>query len=157
MKSDYWAAYSPEGGLIHDKQLLSVLLLDLSIEIFLDYWFFNMNNKLYVGNLNFQATEDELNDLFQAHGSVEEVFMPKDKFTGRAKGFAFVTYTDAEGAQKAIDALNEKEFQGRNLVVNVARPKEDRPQFSRNSGNSGGGHRGGQQRRGGDFRKRDRY
>lgn len=117
-----------------------------------------MNNKIYVGNLNFQATEDELNDLFQAHGSVEEVFMPKDKYTGQAKGFAFVTYADAEGAQKAIDALNDEEFQGRPLVVNLARPKEDRPQFSKRPGSNGPRSGGGNQRRGGgDFKKKQRY
>lgn len=87
-----------------------------------------MNTKLYVGNLSFKASEDELNSLFSSHGNVTDIFIVKDKFTDRSKGFAFVTMDTVESAQSAIEQLNEFEFLGRNIVVNEARPKEERPQ-----------------------------
>lgn len=86
-----------------------------------------MNTKLYVGNLSFKASEDEINSLFSEHGTVTDVFIVKDKFTDRSKGFAFVTMDSAESAQSAIEQLNDFEFLDRNLVVNEARPKEERP------------------------------
>ena len=86
-----------------------------------------MNTKLYVGNLSFKASEDEINTLFSAHGTITDVFIVKDKFTDRSKGFAFVTMDTPESAQSAIEQLNDFEFLGRNLVVNEARPKEERP------------------------------
>lgn len=86
-----------------------------------------MNTKLYVGNLSFKATEDELNSLFSSHGTVTDVFIVKDKFTDRSKGFAFVTMDTVEAAQSATEQLNDFEFLGRNMVVNEARPKEERP------------------------------
>ena len=87
-----------------------------------------MNTKLYVGNLSFKASEDEINSLFSANGTVADAFIIKDKFTNRSKGFAFVTMDTPESAQSAIEHLNDFEFLGRNLVVNEARPKEERPQ-----------------------------
>ena len=86
-----------------------------------------MSTKLYVGNLPFKASEEELNTLFSSHGNITDVFIVKDKFSGRSKGFAFVTMDTSESAQSAIEQLNDFEFLGRNLVVNEARPKEERP------------------------------
>ena len=86
-----------------------------------------MNTKLYVGNLSFKASEDELNTLFSEHGTVTDIFIVKDKFTDRSKGFAFVTMDTAEAAQRVTEQLNNFEFLGRNIVVNEARPKEERP------------------------------
>ena len=86
-----------------------------------------MNTKLYVGNLSFKASEDELNSLFSAHGTVTDIFIVKDKYTDRSKGFAFVTMDTIESDQSATQQLNDFEFLGRNIVVNEARPKEERP------------------------------
>ena len=86
-----------------------------------------MNTKLYVGNLSYDTTENDLQDLFSPHGTVAEVHLPTDRDTGRPRGFAFVTMSAPEGAQAAIDALNGQDQAGRNLVVNEARPREERP------------------------------
>ena len=86
-----------------------------------------MSNKLYVGNLSFDTTENELQDLFASAGAVQEVILIQDKITGRSKGFGFVTMTSAEDAKKAISQINGKNIGGRALTVNEARPKEDRP------------------------------
>jgi RNA recognition motif-containing protein len=86
-----------------------------------------MNTKLYVGNLSYDITENDLQDLFSPHGTVAEVHLPLDRDTGRPRGFAFVTMATPEGAQAAIDALNGQNQAGRNLVVNEARPREERP------------------------------
>jgi RNA recognition motif-containing protein len=99
-----------------------------------------MSTKLFVGNLSFNTTENELQDAFAAHGTVLEANLMMDRATGRPRGFAFVTMSTPEEAQKAIEALNGKELGGRTLTVNVARPREERP---------GGGDRGGGGRRGG--------
>jgi RNA recognition motif-containing protein len=96
-----------------------------------------MNTKLYVGNLAFDATEDELRDLFGAHGPVEEIKIVMDRDTGRPRGFAFATMGTEDGAKAAIAALNGKDFKGRALTVNEARPPAER------SGGGGGGGRGG--------------
>ena len=108
-----------------------------------------MNNKLFVGNLSFNVTENDLNDAFAAHGTVTETNLMMDRSTGRPRGFGFVTMSSAEEAQKAIDALNGKELDGRAITVNIARPREER------SGNSGGrrGYSGG----GGGGGGRSRY
>ncbi len=78
---------------------------------------------IYVGNLNFQATENDLNTLFAEFGEVTSVRIMKDKFTGRARGFAFVELSSPEQEQASIEALHEKEFMTRNLVVNQAKEK----------------------------------
>ena len=93
-----------------------------------------MSNKLFVGNLSFNTTENALQDAFAAHGTVLEANLMMDRATGRPRGFGFVTMSTPEEAQKAIDALNGASLDGRNLTVNEARPKEER---------SGGGFRGG--------------
>ena len=92
-----------------------------------------MSTKLFVGNLDFKVTENDLQDAFAAHGTVVEANLVTDRTTGRPRGFAFVTMSSPEEAQKAIDALNGKELGGRALNVNVARPREER------SGDGGGG------------------
>jgi len=97
-----------------------------------------MNTKLYVGNLSYDITENDLQDLFSQHGTVTEVHLPTDRDTGRPRGFAFVTMDTAEGAQAAINALNGQNQAGRNLTVNEARPREERP-----AGGFGGGPRRG--------------
>jgi cold-inducible RNA-binding protein len=99
-----------------------------------------MSTKLYVGNVPFSTTSQDLQNLFAQQGTVESVELISDKFTGRSRGFAFVTMTTPEEGQKAIQALNGFAMDGRNLTVNEARPKEDRPP---RTGGFGGGDRGG--------------
>ncbi len=86
-----------------------------------------MSTRLFVGNLSFNATQNQLQDLFGAHGTVQEIDIIKDKFSGRPRGFAFVTLETKEGADAAIKAVHGKEIDGRALTVNEARPREDRP------------------------------
>jgi cold-inducible RNA-binding protein len=103
-----------------------------------------MNTKLYVGNLSFDTTENDLQDLFQQHGPVSEVNLITDRMSGRSRGFGFVTMATPEGAEAAIAALAGKEIQGRALTVNEARPREDRaPGGGGGGGRSGGGGGGG--------------
>lgn len=91
---------------------------------------------IYVGNLSFQSTEEELHSLFSNHGEVSKVSIIADRDSGRSKGFAFVEMPDSAQAQKAIDALNDCEIKGRKLRVNEAKPREDRPRRApRNAGN----------------------
>ena len=86
---------------------------------------------MYVGNLSWETTENDLQDLFEKHGAVSEVALMMDRTTGRSRGFAFVTMNDATQANAALAAYNGKEVQGRTLTVNEARPREERPrQFS---------------------------
>src|ERR1700689_1725882 len=105
-----------------------------------------MNTKLYVGNLSFDTTENDLQDLFQQHGPVSEVNFITYRMSGRSRGFGFVTMATPEGAEAAIAALAGKEIQGRALTVNEARPREDRAPGG-GGGRSGGGGGGGGQRR----------
>ena len=83
--------------------------------------------KLYVGNLSFETTENDLQDLFEQHGQVNEVTLMMDRMTGKSRGFAFVTMNDKAQADAAMAALNGKELAGRNLTVNEARAREERP------------------------------
>jgi RNA recognition motif-containing protein len=80
---------------------------------------------IYVGNLPFNATEDEIRELFSAFGQVTSVALIKDKLTGKPRGFGFVEMPSNEEAQKAIDSLNNSDMRGRNMVVNPARPREE--------------------------------
>ena len=103
--------------------------------------------KLYVGNMNFRTTEQQLTDTFSQHGEVQEVAVITDRETGRPRGFAFVTMDDA-GGKAAIEALNGAELDGRTLTVNEAKPRESRPGGGgfgggRGGGGGGGGFRGG--------------
>ena len=105
-----------------------------------------MSNKLYVGNLSFNTTENDLNDAFAAHGTVTETNLMMDRETGRPRGFGFVTMGSSEEANKAIEALNGKEMDGRALTVNVAKPREERAGGGggrREYGGSSGGYGGG--------------
>jgi len=101
-----------------------------------------MNTKLFVGNLSFNTTENDLQDAFAAHGTVVEANLMVDRMSGRPRGFGFVTMSTPEEAQKAIDALNGASIDGRAVTVNIARPREDRPPRS-GGGGGGGGSRGG--------------
>ncbi len=132
-----------------------------------------MSSKLFVGNLSFNTTENELQDAFGAHGTVVETNLMVDRITGRPRGFGFVTMSTPEEAEKAIQALHGAPLGGRNLTVNLARPKEDRPPGGGGGGGGGGrgprrdfGDRGGDRggNRGGDRgdrgdrgSRRDRY
>jgi len=95
-----------------------------------------MSTKLFVGNLSFNTTENDLQDAFAAHGTVVEANIMLDRATGRPRGFGFVTMGSPEEAQKAIDALHGSQLDGRALTVNIARPREER------AGGGGGGRRG---------------
>jgi len=97
-----------------------------------------MNTKLFVGNLSFNTTENDLQDAFASHGTVVEANLMTDRATGRPRGFGFVTMSTPEEAQKAIQALNGAQLDGRALTVNEARPREER-----GGGGGGGGYRGG--------------
>jgi cold-inducible RNA-binding protein len=119
-----------------------------------------MGSKLYVGNLSFDTTENDLQDLFSGAGSVREAVLIQDKMTGKSRGFAFVTMSSDEEAQAAVNQFHGKDFQGRSLTVNEARPREEfaggggggaRRNFG--GGGGGGGYRGGGDRRGGGNRR----
>ena len=94
-----------------------------------------MSNKLFVGNLSFSTTENDLQDAFAAFGTVTEANLMMDRATGRARGFGFVTMSTPEEAQKAIEGMNGKSVDGRALTVNLAKPREER------AGGGGGGRR----------------
>src|SRR5438874_4588939 len=100
-----------------------------------------MNTKLFVGNLSFNTTENDLQDAFAAHGTVTEANLMMDRATGRPRGFAFVTMGSPEEAQKAVEALNGANLDGRALTVNEARPKAEHAGGG-SRGGSGGGNRG---------------
>jgi cold-inducible RNA-binding protein len=110
-----------------------------------------MSTKLFVGNLSFNTTENDLRDAFAAHGTVVEVNLMMDRATGRARGFGFVTMGSPEEAQKAIDAMSGASLDGRNLTVNAAKPREERP------GGGGGGGGGRREYGGGGGGGRNRY
>src|SRR5258706_15134494 len=93
-------------------------------------------SRLFVGNLAYQTIENDLQEYFSQAGVVTSVNLMLDKFTGKSRGFAFIEFSTSEEANKAVEMFHNKEFQGRTLTVNIARPKEDRPP------RSGGGYRG---------------
>ncbi|HEV2329660.1 MAG TPA: RNA-binding protein [Verrucomicrobiae bacterium] len=100
-----------------------------------------MNNKLFVGNLSFNTTENDLQDAFAAHGTVTETNLVMDRATNRPRGFAFVTMNSGDEAEKAIAAMNGAELDGRSITVNVAKPREERPAGGRREYSHGGGGR----------------
>src|SRR2546422_3861151 len=102
-----------------------------------------MGTKLYVGNLSFNTTENELQELFSQAGAVQEVTLMQDRFTGKSRGFAFVTMGSEQDAQNAISKLNGQTVEGRALTVNEARPRETRPPGGGGRGYGGGGYGGG--------------
>jgi len=128
-----------------------------------------MSTKLFVGNLSFNTTENDLQEAFAAHGQVVEANLMMDRMTGRSRGFAFITYSTPEEAQKAIAAMNGAQLDGRALTVNIARPKEERPaggggrdrgprrDYGGGGGGGGGGYSGGGGGGGGGGGRRERY
>jgi RNA recognition motif-containing protein len=104
-----------------------------------------MGNRIYVGGLPYATTDQQLQELFSAHGKVESAQVITDKFTGRSKGFGFVEMSSSSESENAIAALNNTEFDGRTITVNEAKPREQKPRFSDEGRSSGRGD----QRRGG--------
>jgi len=102
-----------------------------------------MNTKIYVGNLSFDVSENDLRDAFSKHGTVTDVAVVMDKISGQPRGFAFVTMETKEGADAAINALNGTDWHGRKMTVNEARPREDRPRDGGGRSGGGGYGRGG--------------
>ena len=82
--------------------------------------------QIYIGNMNYKTTKESINTLFSEYGEVESIVLITDSETGRSKGFGFVTMNDTQAAQAAIEALNEKEFEGRALRINEAQPKKEK-------------------------------
>jgi len=111
-----------------------------------------MGSKIYVGGLPYATTDAQLQEIFSVHGTVESARVITDKFTGRSRGFGFAEMASSEDAQKAIQALNGTDLDGRNLTVNEARPQEKR---SGGFGDRGGG--GGERRGGGGGGGRNRW
>ncbi|HEX4263005.1 MAG TPA: RNA-binding protein [Verrucomicrobiae bacterium] len=104
--------------------------------------------RLFVGNLSYQTMENDLQDYFTQIGAVNSVNLMMDKMTGKSRGFAFVEFANSDDANKAIEQCHNKDFQGRALTVNIARPREERAPQQRWSGGGGGGQReGGYERR----------
>jgi RNA recognition motif-containing protein len=102
-----------------------------------------MESKLYVGNLAYHVTEHQLREMFSQAGEIKEITLILDRNTGHSKGFGFVEMMTQAEAEKAIQMFNDQELEGRKIVVNIARPREERPR------GGGGGFRGGGDRRGG--------
>lgn len=96
---------------------------------------------IYVGNLSFDVTENDLKEAFAEFGEIQSVAIIKDKFSGESRGFGFVEMTNKDEAEKAINALNGKEIKGREIKVNEARPRSDRPRGGGRGGFGGGGGR----------------
>src|SRR5256885_12310794 len=121
-----------------------------------------MGTKLYVGNLPFNTTENELQEIFSQAGAVQEVTLMQDRFTGKSRGFAFVTMGSDDEAQNAISKFNGHTMEGRPMTVNEARPREQRPpgggggggRYGGGGDGGGGGGGGGGQRRGGGLANR---
>jgi RNA recognition motif-containing protein len=111
-----------------------------------------MSNKLYVGNLSFRVTSEDLQEYFGAAGAVESANVVFDRETGRSRGFGFVEMADEDSANNAIAQFNGQEYDGRNIVVNEARPREDR-----GGGGGGRGGRGGGGYNGGGGGRGDRW
>ena len=104
---------------------------------------------IYVGNLDYSTTEQELRQLFESYGQLDNVTLVRDKFSGQSRGFGFVEMSNDEEAQKAIAELNGKPMGRRNLTVNEARPREERPRTGGGGGRGPGGGGGGRGGRGG--------
>lgn len=129
---DFHPIFISHFTLIHDKlRLRSGWNVDTLGE--------EMENKLYVGNLPYAATEDDLKAHFSQAGNVTSVALIKDRATGRAKGFGFVEMASSEEAQKAISMFNGQDFMGRAITVNIARPREERPRNFGDRNRDGGG------------------
>lgn len=119
----------------------------------------NTESRLFVGNLSYQTMENDLQEYFSQAGVVSSVNLMLDKFTGKSRGFAFVEFASLDEANKAVEMFHNKEFQGRQLTVNIARPREERAPRSGGGGGGGGGWRGERSGGGGGDRgdRRERY
>ena len=113
-----------------------------------------MATKLFVGNLTYSTTENDLQDHFAQAGTVMTVNIMQDRMTGRSRGFAFIEMATQEDANKAVEMFHQKDFQGRPLTVNEARPREERPPGGGYRGGGGGGDRRGGGGGGGGYRDR---
>jgi cold-inducible RNA-binding protein len=113
----------------------------------------NNESRLFVGNLSYQTLENDLQEYFCQAGVVTSANLMMDKFTGKSRGFAFIEYGSADEANKAVEMFHSKEFQGRQLTVNIARPREERPA----RGGAGGSRRDFGDDRGGDRGERRSY
>ena len=113
-----------------------------------------MATRLFVGNINHNATENALQDHFSAAGTVLSVNIIQDKFTGKSRGFGFVEMSSPEEAHKAIESFHQKDFQGRALTVNEARPREERASSGGRGGGGSGYRGGGRDNRRGEYRDR---
>jgi len=111
------------------------------------FYFFLMN--IYISNLSFKVEDGDLKQLFEEYGEVSSAKVITDRYTGRSRGFGFVEMPDNEAAQKAINELNQAEYDGKVITVNEARPREDRPSGGSRGGRGGGGGGYGERRRGG--------
>jgi len=98
-----------------------------------------MNKKLYVGGLPYSVTDEQLSELFAAHGTVESAKVITDRYTDSSRGFGFIEMSSQQEAENAIEALNSTELGGRTLTVNMAKPREERPRGGRGGGGGGGG------------------
>lgn len=121
-----------------------------------------MGKKLFVGNLPYSMSNDQLRELFAPFGETEEITIISDKFSGKSKGFGFVTFKEDADAEKALSELNGKEIDGRPMTVNEAKPMDpnaprERRSFGGRGGGFGGGRREGGFNRGGGFRRERRY
>src|SRR6267142_5221994 len=114
-------------------------------------------SRLFVGNLSYQTMENDLQEYFSQAGIVSSVNLMLDKFTGKSRGFAFIEFSSSNEANKAVEMFHNKEFQGRQLTVNIARPREDRPQRSGGGGGGWRGDRGGGSGGGDRGEGRERY
>jgi cold-inducible RNA-binding protein len=94
-------------------------------------------SRLFVGNLSYQTMENDLQEYFSEAGNVSSVNLMMDKFTGKSRGFAFIEFSSPADANKAVEMFHNKEFQGRALTVNIARPREDRPPMRSSGGDRG--------------------
>ena len=100
-----------------------------------------MNKNIYVGGLSYSVTDQQLEETFSAYGTVETAKVITDKFSGSSRGFGFVEMSTQQEAEKAIEALNGTELEGRTLTVNIAKPRGDRPRGGGGAGGGGGGNR----------------
>ncbi len=105
-----------------------------------------MSMKVYVGNLSFTINEDKLREIFSSYGEITEAVIIKDKFSGRSKGFGFVTFANDEDANKAIAEMNKKQVEGREITVNEAKPMDPNSRPPRRNFGGGGGFGGGRRR-----------
>src|SRR3954471_21177967 len=96
-------------------------------------------SRLFVGNLSYQTMENDLQEYFSQAGIVSSVNLMMDKFTGKSRGFAFIEFSSSTEANKAVEMFHNKEFQGRQLTVNIARPRDERPPMRGGGGGGGGG------------------